>query len=441
MPNRMMRMVAVVVGVVVGWTPGLGAQADSGTEAFVAWAKRALQPLRTTKSGAGATADLAPLGRMVAGARVVALSEVFHMSAEPLEFRNRLFQYLVEHEGFTVIALESGFSESRVANDYVRGGAGDLTTALGQGLTFDFDQLPQNAELLRWMRAYNADPAHARPLHFYGFDVPGTPGFPYDRPRTGLDDVLAYLDAVDAESAARFHDRLDRLLPSIRLGRLGYAEVSPGDRETLTATIAELVSLLERREGRFRAARSDEDYDWAYGSALGARAADLMARETRPAPPEIRGRFQADAISWILNREPGARVLVFASRVHLTSAPTHWSFSPPAGTPEAASHLRARLGRGLVTIGTAFGRGEWGGCADTLYNGGRGPPAPASFDGMARMVGNRQYYLDLRGAPPRVREWLDREWNMMGQTTNIAKGYDLLVYFDTLSTACRRGVR
>jgi len=50
------------------------------------------------------------------------LSEGVHGAAEPLEFRNRVLQYLVEAKAFTAIAIESGIVESRTVHDYVRGG-------------------------------------------------------------------------------------------------------------------------------------------------------------------------------------------------------------------------------------------------------------------------------------------------------------------------------
>ena len=39
------------------------------------------------------------------------------------------------------------------------------------GLTWQFDSLPENRELIQWLRDYNAH--SARKVHFYGLDITG----------------------------------------------------------------------------------------------------------------------------------------------------------------------------------------------------------------------------------------------------------------------------
>lgn len=88
---------AFAVAFVLGLTAGASARgmAQTDRDAVIRWAAAAKQPLRTTKPG-GSTRDLDGLLRMIGPARIVALSEAVHFGAEPLEFRNRLFQALVE---------------------------------------------------------------------------------------------------------------------------------------------------------------------------------------------------------------------------------------------------------------------------------------------------------------------------------------------------------
>src|SRR5688572_25176385 len=114
-------------------------QADDGGrhhpagDRFVDWARTALTPL----AAPGSTSDLhdlAPLGKMIGGATVVALGEAAHCAAEHLEFRNRLLQYLVKEKEFTAIAIESGIVESHGVHEYVRGAAGDLDAVVAQGI-------------------------------------------------------------------------------------------------------------------------------------------------------------------------------------------------------------------------------------------------------------------------------------------------------------------
>jgi erythromycin esterase-like protein len=225
---------------------------------------------------------------MIGNATVVALGEGIHLGTEPLEFRNRVLQYLVEKKGFTAIAIESGIVEGRGVHDYVRGSPGDLATVLAQGISWTFDRLPQNEALVRWLREYNADPRHTRKVNFYGFDVPGSPGNP--KANRGMDtalvEVLKYLARVDNAAAAAFHARLDSFWPNIRVGFRrspdappGYERLSQAERDALTAAIGDLIILLERREAQYTAASTGSDYEWAYRAAIGARQVDGWLRQ------------------------------------------------------------------------------------------------------------------------------------------------------------------
>jgi erythromycin esterase len=433
------------------------AQSGPDRDAFLRWAKGAIRPLRTVTM-TGSDADLAPLARMIGTASVVAVSEGVHAGAEPLEFRNRLFRYLVEHLGFTAIAIESGLTEGRVVHDYVRDGRGDLPSVLARGLTWTFDRLPQNEALVRWLRQYNADPRHARKLDFFGFDVPGSPGNPAANRgmRTALDEVLAYLERVDPAAAAAFHSRLDSLLPDVRLDPANqdsrqYPRLSAAERDVLTGAVADLVALLERREARYTAASSPVDYQWAHRNVLGARAVDSWLRQIpigwKPSAgmsffleaTDIRDRAQADNVGWILDRlGPGAKLLIFASRYHISTTPVKTSLAAGGpGNAVAGTYLRRRLGSRLVTIGNLIGKGAFG-CAG--FSATIDPSPPESVDGTIGALGLPLALLDLRAAPPAARAWLDREQTLGGgrdaMRVVIGQAFDLVYYLDSVAPAC-----
>lgn len=147
---------------------------DSQRAAWLDWARRSLIALPDSAAELD-DASLDPLGAMVGDATLVILSEALHGAAEPLLFRNAVFEYLVRAKGFTSIAIESGTVEGRVVHEYVRGGAGDLSEVMAAGFSWTFDRLPQNRELVRWLREYNTSRPAAAAINFYGFDVPGSP--------------------------------------------------------------------------------------------------------------------------------------------------------------------------------------------------------------------------------------------------------------------------
>jgi erythromycin esterase len=438
---------------------------DPGRARLLRWAKAVSVPLSTVKPGPPWD-DLAPLGQMIGDARVVALSEAVHGAAEPLEFRNRVLQYLVREKGFTAIAIESGLTEGRTVHDYVRGGTGDLSSVLRQGISWGMHHLPQNRALVRWLREYNADRGHPRKVNFYGFDVPGSPAGSY-APRgsdTALSEALDFLCRVDRAAAIALRARVEafaeRMLFRPHSGQgPGYEQLNQGERDALTAIIVDLLALLERREARYIAASTADDYKWAYRDAIGAQQIDNWLRQIplgwRPAnvrsafektphvfaaATEVRDRAQADNVAWILGEEgPEGKVLVFASRFHLSAATLKTQFVPGGEEHRqevAGCYLRRRFGSGLVTVGNVIGGGQ---LSFFEYHQTLNPPA-ASVDGLATQIGVPLFLLDLRAAPPAVKEWLSEEHTLVAgeQTLTIPLGeaYDILFYIDTVTSSC-----
>jgi erythromycin esterase len=448
------------------FTPLAEAQDRSGGAAFLQWASRTKIVLATPLSAS----DVAALKNIIGDARVVALSEPAHFAAEPLEFRNRLIESLVRELGFTAVALESGLTESRAVYDFVLGGRGDLDSVVRQGFSWTFDQLPQNAGLVKWLRTYNASRPNSQRVRLYGIDVPGSPGNPYAShgPRTGLEAALTFLKGVAPDEGRTFEARLAPFWDFVRFdlrpdnaSLRQYRDLTQNRRDALTAAITDLISLFEREEVVYSTRTSARKYQWAYRSALGARAVDSWLREIpvgwRPSPGrpwwqsdwvdvarEVRDHAMAETLEWVLaEEEDRARVLVFAHRFHVASAPVLMYSSSPAPSlhPRPRSvlgyYLRQRLGPKLVTIGTLVGGGVVGCGSDRLEIG--RSPVPS----LDELVGNLKVplmLLHLRDAPQEVRSWLDEEHDLWDgdDILRVRPGtaFDALLYFAKVSPAC-----
>jgi erythromycin esterase len=445
------------------------AQDRSGEAAFLYWAAHTKIVLAGTTHELSAN-EVAALRHMIGDARVVALSEPVHFAAEPLEFRNRLIESLVRELGFTAVALESGLTESQVLDDFVLGGPGDLDSVVRRGFSWTFDRLPQNAELVKWLRTYNASRPNSLRVRLYGIDVPGSPANPDASRgiRTGLEAALTFLKRVAPDEGRTFEARLAPSWDFIRFdlrpehaSSRQYQDLTQGDRDALTAVIADLASLFEREEVTYSARTSAREYQWAYRSTLGARAVDSWLREIpvgwRPTPGgpwwqsdwvdvtrEVRDRTMAGNLDWVLAEERDrGRVLVFASRFHVASAPVlMYSSSPaPSWHPRPRSvlgyYLRQRLGPKLFTIGTLVGGGAVG-CGSDRGEIGRSPVP--SLDALVGSLKIPLMLLPLRRAPPEVRSWLDEEHDLWDgdDILRVRPGpaFDALLYFAKVSPAC-----
>lgn len=456
--NRPANLTMALFAVSLASVPVQG-QATPDEVAFVQWAASALHPLPGAEPAIG---ELRAIGAMIGDARIVALSESPHFGAEPLLFRNRLLEYLVTQKGFTVIAIESGLLHGRSVHDYVRGGSGALDDVMQRGFTFGFHLAPQNGALVRWLREYNVAPGRVAPVNFYGFDLSGA-GDQRVGPRVALDEALAYLARVDSAAFRAYGGRLSEFLPLLREspGPPTPSKLSSAQRDELTAIIASMISMFERREGEFVEASSESDYAWAMRAINDARQMDQALRARAEGGDllnyhQIRDRAQADNIRWILEREgPGAKVLLYASLPHLSGTvikagyTKEWmdrlkamgvkvSDEPGVGVP-AGSYLRRRYGNDLVVIGNLVGGTQRVGCGGPMPT--VGPPGEGTLAGLARRARAGSYMLDLRRAPAGVRAWLTGERQFDENPPFILapplRAFDIMLHMDSITPACR----
>lgn len=152
------------------------------TEAFRQWAGEHVHAISSVEDDTHGDADLRGLDHMVGDARVVAFGEPFHGGHEPLAMRNRLIRYAVSRLGFTAVALETDLTASKRLYDHVSGKTTETDAALKAAFSYGFGSLPENLELIQWLRTWNAAQPPARQVHLYGIDLTGQL-FPYAQSR------------------------------------------------------------------------------------------------------------------------------------------------------------------------------------------------------------------------------------------------------------------
>jgi erythromycin esterase-like protein len=162
---------------------------------------------------------------------LLGLGEPTHLAEAFLILRNEVFRWLVEHEEYRAIAIESDCLAGLVVDEFVAGGSRSLDEVMATGFSHNFGESEANRELVAWMRLYNEQAAPADRLRFYGFDGP-TEMMYAPSPRGPLAAVHAYLaehlDGVLLPSAemiddlagadARWADEAAMLDPSRSIG-------------------------------------------------------------------------------------------------------------------------------------------------------------------------------------------------------------------------------
>lgn len=300
---------------------------------------------------------------------ILGLGEPTHLVNDYLRLRNRLFQTLVERQGFTAIAIESSFTRGHIVEDFIAGGSTTLDDAQQRGITHNMGTMPGNRELLEWLRQYNATVEPARRVRFYGFDSP-TEMMSADSPRQLLTKALDYLVTLNAASGQARREMILALVgddaewenPAAMMdarksiGRTPTADALRGAVEDL---IAELQTRLPEGIARDAAA-------YRQGLRYATHARQMLAYHSlaaTEAPTRIsdmlglRDAMMADNLRYIIEQErPRGRVFVFAQNAHLKRGQALWEWGAnrwqwwPAG-----AHLSATLGAKYAVIGVGAG--------------------------------------------------------------------------------------
>lgn len=395
----------------------------------------------------GDDAGLAAVADMIGDARIVSLGEGLHGAAEPLEFRNRLFRYLVEEKGFTAIVIESALVPGFLVNDYVHGAAGDVDDVIARGITFGLHRYPEQARLIEWMREYNAGSRNEKKLDFYGMDISSLTEDANGPGALGL--ALEYLAVVDAPAAVAFTERLapyeDRLKVSRRPGGdHSFASLSQAGRDAVAGVLTDLVSVYETREGAYIEATSAAAYRRAYRAAIAAgQANDYMRRFPVGWDPAqgaasvvdtvaVADRAKADNIAWILEKHD--RVLLFSHYGHAATTPVSVRL-PGRGDmplpPMFGTYLARHFGNELVTIGHLLAHDRTP-CGES-----REPAAASTLEGTLAQLEPASFVLDLRGAPADVARSLEPVHDLYSQrpvhSLSVGRGTDVL-YFTRVAT-------
>ena len=102
--------------------------------------------------------------------RVIGLGEATHGNAEFQQLKLDVFKLMVEKYGVRAFALEGDYGGCEAVNRYIHGGKGTAEEAAA-AIGFPIYQTKEMADLIEWMRTYNATAAEGQDLRFYGFDM------------------------------------------------------------------------------------------------------------------------------------------------------------------------------------------------------------------------------------------------------------------------------
>jgi erythromycin esterase len=351
------------------------------------WFRTTAIPLKTT-SPDSSLEDMIPFLSVVGNARIVAMGEATHGTRQFFEMKHRMLEFLAERMGFTVFAIEANWPESLAVNDYVLGGKGDPAVALA-GAYFWTWNTEEVLDMIHWMRRYNENPAHARKLKFFGFDM--------QTAHMAVSNFEEYLQKVDPEESQFAANVLAPLADET-----SEAEYSARPRQVRLETAQAVKTLLLRMANRrqdYVSSSSPQDWIVAQHNLEIIRQSEQL-RSSRLW--SLRDRSMAENVKWILDHEPpGTKMMLWAHNGHVSTAA--WTMG---------HILRHLYGEGMVICGFSFSQGSFRARSALKHERLRyftvGPAPANTLDSALAETGLQVFAIDLRSAPENgvVAEWL-----------------------------------
>jgi len=248
--------------------------------------------------------------------RVVLIGEASHGTSEFYRARAAITRRLIEHHGFTIVAVEADWPDAAAVDRFVR----HLPHRRTDGPPFE--RFPtwmwRNTDVdafTHWLRRHNAGLPAERRCGFYGLDIYNMSG--------SIAAVLAYLDAVDPEAAAVARERYGCLTPwQKEPSTYGRAVLTAGYAKCEKAVIAQCRDLLAKRLD-YAGADGASFLDAAQNARLIA-AAEHYYRIMYYGGPEswnLRDTHMFETLEHILEAHgPEAKAVVWAHNSHIGDA-------------------------------------------------------------------------------------------------------------------------
>jgi erythromycin esterase-like protein len=350
--------------------------------------------------------DYDPLMELVGDSRVVLLGEASHGTHEFYHERARITRRLIEEKGFTLVAVEADWPDAYRVNRFVRGVGDDASAS--QALS-GFQRFPtwmwRNTDVLTfvdWLREYNRSLAPgSQAIGFYGLDLYSL--------FTSMNEVVRYLEEVDAEAARRARYRyscFDQFGEDSQA--YGFAAEIGASQGCEEAAVQQLMDLrLRAAELAHRGGQIPEDaYFYAEQNARLVKNAEEYYRSMfrgRISSWNLRDRHMAETLEALLGHfdaKTGRRtkIVVWEHNSHIGDARA--TEMGDQGEWNVGQLARERFGQDAVLVGfstytgTVTAASDWDAPAERKQV---RPALPGSYEVLFHGIEIPNFLLPMRG--------------------------------------------
>jgi len=300
--------------------------------------------LRSWKASLPGADELAELAERVGEARVVGVGDALRGTRQEFELTAALFKRLVEQHGFQLLAIDAPVAELWRLDGYLLSGAGDPAALLRDNSWGDLARA-EFLELLRWMRAWNADEKHERKLRLAGLDVLHT--------RVAAAIMQEFYPKVDPLTGERFAAWMALYRQVDARGVPQYGRLDEQGRMSSRLMMADLTGIWPDERENYTKFVSEAEYE-STGVVLRSlgHCEEVLRMQSEGWPMRMREQHMHTTLEAALERcGADAKALVWARD----------SIAGVAGEADLGSlgaWLRAAHGARYVSIGLQLGRGQ-----------------------------------------------------------------------------------
>lgn len=251
-----------------------------------------------------------------ADARVILLGEATHGTSEFYRARNAITRRLIEHHGFSIVAVEADWPDAARIDDYARHRAprprrGDVFIRFPTWMWRNLEVL----EFADWLRSHNEPLPRDRQAAFHGLDV-----YSLDE---SVHAVIAFLESVDPVAASEARERYGCISPWLdNPAGYGHAVERGGHDSCEEQVVAQLRRMLD-----LRLSWIEEDGERWFDAAQNARivvAAERYYRAMYRGAAEswnLRDRHMFGTLQTLMaHRGDTAKAVVWAHNSHIGNA-------------------------------------------------------------------------------------------------------------------------
>lgn len=335
--------------------------------------------------------EFGPYFEQFADARVVLLGEASHGSAEFYQARAAITRLLIEHHGFSIVAVEADWPDANRVDRHVRHrGAGSYDEQSFARFPTWMWRNEEVAAFVDWLHEHNSALPPDERTEFRGLDVYSL--------RSSIGEVIDYLDSADPDEAKRARRRYGCLTPwQGEPAWYGRAVLQGQSDPCEEAVVAQLGQLLERQ---VQGADGEALFDATQNARI-VRAAEqyyrIMYRGSNDSW-NLRDRHMFETLQALLaHRGPAAKAVVWAHNSHIGDASaTEMGWQ---GQFNIGELCRKAYGDQAVLIGFGTDHGEVAAADDwdePMQIKAVLPSRPDSYERVFRHTGHSRALLELR---------------------------------------------